>query len=750
MRTASLCFAILLSVGCGPNPDDGNASYQVRESVEQLHVTHANPAATLTLFDASGAMVQSGTTDKLGSLIFRKVTPGAGYVVKDMAAGQYSRKLTVQSIDGSLPGADFYRNQKLVPGFNYITTRDGTTLSAYITLPGPVENGPYPTVVNYSGYDPSKPGEPIENGKYSFLCDSLPTLCDAPNDPSGLIASLFGFATVSVNMRGTGCSGGAYDYFEPLQLLDGYDVIETVAAQDWVSFHKVGMTGLSYPGITQLFVAKTRPPSLAAITPLSVIGNTATTLVPGGILNDGFALEWVTSVLDKADPYGQGWEQARVDGGDATCKENQLLHLQKVDNVALAKQTQYYDPAIVDPLNPTLFVDQIQVPVFIAGAFEDEQTGPFFTTLLDKFKGAPLLRANVYNGVHPDGFAPQVMGEWKNFLDLYVAHRIPTTPGLVATMAPILFEQIFNSSMKLPPDRFGMYATADDARAAYEKELPLRAIFESGNTMDVGAPQGAWEQRFTQWPPKETTPLRFYFHADGSMDETMPVEPPDSASSFQLDPDAGERGILAPNGNVWDKIPAYDWKQLVPGDAASFETAPLAEDVVMLGTGSADLWIKSTADDADLEINVSELRPDGKEMYVQSGWLRASVRKDGPDSTELWPSPTYTQADAQPLKPGEWVLARVPIAAFGHTFRKGSKIRVSVDTPGDSRALWRFALKKFNPAPTHTVGHSMMYPSSVALPRLMGVTAPTPLPPCPSLRGMQCRDIVPYQNTPAQ
>ena len=31
-------------------------------------------------------------------------------------------------------------------------------------------------------------------------------------------------------MRGTGCSGGAFDYFEPLQGLDGYDVIETVAA----------------------------------------------------------------------------------------------------------------------------------------------------------------------------------------------------------------------------------------------------------------------------------------------------------------------------------------------------------------------------------------------------------------------------------------------------------------------------------------------------------------------------------------
>ena len=33
-----------------------------------------------------------------------------------------------------------------------------------------------------------------------------------------------GFTVVDVNMRGTGCSGGAFDFFEPLQSLDGYDV----------------------------------------------------------------------------------------------------------------------------------------------------------------------------------------------------------------------------------------------------------------------------------------------------------------------------------------------------------------------------------------------------------------------------------------------------------------------------------------------------------------------------------------------
>ena len=99
-----------------------------------------------------------------------------------------------------------------------------------------------------------------------------------------------GFAVVDVNMRGTGCSGGAFDYFEPLENLDAYDVIETIAHQPWVLHHKVGMLGISYGGISQLFAAQLQPPALEAIAPLSVLDATATTLYPGGILNTGFAV----------------------------------------------------------------------------------------------------------------------------------------------------------------------------------------------------------------------------------------------------------------------------------------------------------------------------------------------------------------------------------------------------------------------------------------------------------------------------
>ena len=751
MRLANLLAGAgaILVIGCGvdePIPSgSSSASFSVRESVEQLHVTHAEPGVVLEVVDSSGAVVDSGPADELGSKVFRGLSPGTGYSVR--SESEVAAPLTVLGIEESRPDQSFYQAQKLTAGSGYIETRDGTKLAVYITLPGPIENGPYPTVVNYSGYDPAKPGEPL--GDYEAFCGELPALCDAPADASALISALMGYATVGVNMRGTGCSGGAYDFFEPLQLLDGYDVIETVAAQEWVLGNRVGMTGLSYPGITQMFVAKTHPPSLAAITPLSVIGNTFTTLVPGGILNDGFAINWGQNVLDKAGPYGQGWEQARVDAGDSICEENQLLHGQKVDIIQKALDNPYYSKEVGEPINPETFIGEIDVPVFFASSFQDEQTGPFFFTLMDGFASAPLARYTVYNGVHPDAFAPQTLAEWKNFLDLHVAKRVPSIPSPVRTLAPALFEQIFGKGISLPPGRFDDYESYEQALADYEKEAPIRVIFESGaGGAEPGLPVGRFEQTFSEFPPAETTPWRLFFQADGTLAETAPAGAAE-AFSFQHDPSAGQTGILKPGGEIWAPLPAYDWPAPKPGAAVVFESAPLADAVAMVGSASADLWVSSSVNDADLEVNLSEVRADGKEMYVQSGWLRVSQRALAPGATELWPSHTHLEADAEPLVPGSWVEARVGIPAFAHVFRSGSRIRVSIDTPGGSRAEWRFALNEYGGPAEHSIGVNASQASSVVFSVVPGVTAPAEAPPCPSLRGQPCRDWAAFTNTPA-
>jgi predicted acyl esterase len=176
--------------------------------------------------------------------------------------------------------------------------------------------------------------------------------------------------------------------------------------------------------------------------------------------------------------------------------------------------------------------------------------------------------------------------------------------------------------------------------------------------------------------------------------------------------------------------------------------APLEENLVMVGSGSADLWLKTAETDADLEVNLTEVRPDGQEVLVQSGWLRASHRVLRADATELRPVKSHYLEDIEPLTPDEWTLVRVEIMPFAHVFRAGSRVRLSVDTPGDSRAAWRFILLEHDASVTHAIGHDAVRPSSVVLPVIPGIEVPTPLPACNALRGQPCRAYVPLAMEP--
>ena len=76
--------------------------------------------------------------------------------------------------------------------------RDGTLLSAY-PMPVPPEMGPYPTVVNYSGYDPLKARGAVR--RLHRAVRGVPCAVRRPSDQSAFIASMFGYATVGVNVR---------------------------------------------------------------------------------------------------------------------------------------------------------------------------------------------------------------------------------------------------------------------------------------------------------------------------------------------------------------------------------------------------------------------------------------------------------------------------------------------------------------------------------------------------------------------
>ena len=726
-------------------PDTSEASFDVRGTLGMIYVWNAPAATELEVLSADNAVITSASTDDLGSVVIRELEPSSDLTVRVKETPEdRATRVRVFSADELPPDEDLYSSQNLVPGNQYITMRDGTQLHIFVSLPGPVEDGPYPTVVNYSGYSPGRPGRRLSDVVEPF-CVDFPVLCNVPSYGAGLFVGIMGYASVGINMRGTGCSGGAYDFFEPLQLMDGYDVIEIVARQPWVKHNRVGMVGLSYPGIAQLFVAKTRPPSLAAITPMSVLADSASsTLAPGGIFNDGFALDWIENVLNRAKPYGHGWIQEVIDSGDELCAEHQKLHGQLVDVVSKALANPFYTEEVAAPVDPSSWADEIEVPVYLTGQWQDEQTGPHFAALLDKFTNSPHARFTVGNGIHVDGFTPQILMEWKTFLDFFVAREVPTLDEELRSLVPLFYAQFYGVSLELPANRFADFDDFETALAAYEAEPKLRVIWESGGVPDkAGAPVGTFETSHSGWPLPETRPTRWYLQPEGGLKLTTPPEG-GGASSYLHDPDAATRTTL-PSGDISSLDPPWEFPPPVPERAAVFMSEVLSEDVVMLGHASVDLWFDSTSTDADIEVMLTEVRPDGQEMLVQSGWLRASHRKLRGDATELRPVKTHLREDNQLLEEG-FNEVRVELMPFGHVFRAGSQIRLTIDTPGDSMARWFFLLLDQPEGTQHMIAHDSALPSSVIFPVIPSVEVNTPLPSC-TLRGQPCREFSPYENT---
>ncbi|MET0276208.1 MAG: CocE/NonD family hydrolase [Acidimicrobiia bacterium] len=735
LAIAALASATLLvpigSTGGSANAAAVTSTTPVAQgSVEQVALTGAAADTAAQLIDGAGKKVASDRTDRTGALLFRSVKPGSGYVV---AVGDArTAPVTVTSVTDP-PGPNLYSSQTIGDGYGYLRTRDGTLLSINVKLPGPASSGPYPTVVEYSGYDPSNP-----DGQA----------------PASTIARLFGFATVGVNVRGTGCSGGAWDYFEPLQSLDGYDAIETIAAQPWVSHHAVGMVGVSYPGITQLFVAGTRPPHLAAITPLSAIDDTRNTLYPGGIFNNGFGEQWAKDRSADAKPRASEWARARINDGDTTCQRNQALRLQAP---TIAERLPDYEFAPIDPPTsvtgvtdgtaapaPVAFAHDIDVPVFLAGSWQDEETGPTFVHLLDALSAGTPVKAVVQNGIHADSLSPEVVPRWLEFLDFYVAREVPTITPAQRLLAGVLLRQVYGSSFTIPPDRFDSSASYASQLARYEAEPMVWARFDVGGT-DHGAPVAAFDTEVDAWPATNTTATTWYLGDDASLTEAKPSDA--TTASYQYDPAAFPptmRTAAAGNAATLGTAPRYVWKVAPKGKAIVFDTSRLTADTVMLGTGSADLWLRSNVNDVDLQVTVSEVRPDGKETYVQSGWLRASRRAlDDEQSTALAPVPTYLETDVTPLPKNRAVLVRVPIQPFGHAFRAGSIVRITVQAPGGNRPQWAFDALTYDRKVTNTITLGGAKASKVVLPVLPGVDVPTPLPACGTLRGQPCRSAEP-------
>jgi len=755
MRHPRLVLAVvpaLVALGGGHAAavaQDGGAhpGFTAHGSIGQAYVLGAREGERLRLVDRRGRTVAAGVADRLGSKIFLDVAPGPGYAVR--ADGRTTRPFSVLDTEDD-PPASFYRRQRLRAGLNYIEMRDGIELAVAVRLPPgkTLADGPFPTLIEYSGYQTAAPNDLLASiGRNDPLAPAASTAVGS------LIGPQLGYAVASVQMRGSGCSGGAFDLFGLPTTFDGYDAVETVAAQPWVKGGRVGLVGISFSGISQLFVAGTRPPHLAAITPLSVIDDLySATGFPGGIRNSGFAAAWIQERMDDARPApegGQPYARALVAMGEPHCTANQRLRLQTRDAVQLMRETSYRTPALFEERSPDTWMRRISVPTFLVGQFQDEQTGGHFAEALGQLARNRRVWITLQNGVHVDSLSPSVITRWFEFIELHVARKIPRIPDGILALSGALYQALAGAgALPVQQSRFAGTTDFAAARAAFERDPRVRLLMDNGaSLLGPGSLGATWELALRDWPAPEARVTTLYPGPRGALLRERPRGA--LSASYVADPRARPTQTLPGDGaeDAWKAQPPYDWRPLAAGKGLGFTTAPLARDLVIAGTSSLDLRLRSSARDTDLQVTLSEVRPDGSETYVQNGWLRASHRRLDPvRSTATDPVPTHLEQHAAPLPQDGFALVRVPIFPVAHAFRAGSRLRVTVQAVGGDRPRWAFDTVDRGTT-RNTVRLGGEGASRLVLPVVRGATAEgTPLPAPTALRGQPSRRYVPASN----
>jgi hypothetical protein len=365
----------------------------------------------------------------------------------------------------------------------------------------------------------------------------------------------------------------------------------------------------------------------------------------------------------------------------------------------------------------------------------------------DKFTGTKDAWFTAQNGSHTDSLDPTIFARWVQFLSIFVAQQVPHQDAKTGLVSGVVSQQAFGVSAPLPPDPFKGVTSYATARRIFEEFPRIRILFENGAGAAPGAPLPRFEADFATWPVPNTTATRSYFAPGGVLASNPPTTA--SSDSYIYDPAlAKHTTITGGDANVWSQLPNFDWPAAKAGTDVAYESPPLDHDVVVIGNASIDLWLQSTAADTDLQATITDVRPDGNEMYVQNGWLRATARKLAPDATELRPTHTFTQADAQKLQPNTWTEARIEVFPFAYVFHKGSRIRVIIEAPGGTRPRWTFAALP-GKGSVNIVGLGGAHASSIVLPVVSGVTVVGGQPPCPSLRGEPCRKTAVITNTKA-
>jgi putative CocE/NonD family hydrolase len=427
----------------------------------------------------------------------------------------------------------------------------------------------------------------------------------------------YGFAFVRVDIRGSGDSDGVLlgEYLQQEQD-DAVEVIAWLARQPW-SNGSVGMRGISWGGFSSLQTAALAPPALKAIIPQCASDNRYTDdahYVGGALTLDNYdwGAEFKTVLVGPPDPaiVGDRWR-------------DMWLNRLKATPPILAEwlSHQRYD-AFWQHGSVAVDYSRIKIPVYIV----DGQIDSYRDFL-------PRLLGNLR--VPRKG----IMGPW--------GHKYPQLADSGPGLNWVTEEVRWWTQWLLGIDTGIM------------EEPMLRVFLEDRTAAEVWPRDvpGRWVTE-PSWPSPHIQPRTLFLNSDG-------LSGKQGAETVRICRSQETIGLTKREWFPWNLDIDLPPDQ-TPDDSRSltFDSAPLSNDLEILGRPLAAIRVSSTEPVAKLVVRLNEVTPEGKSWSVSYGVLNLTHR-DGHETPIA-------------LVPGHHYEVEVPCYFTAHRFKKGNRIRVAI------------------------------------------------------------------------
>ncbi|MCC5921605.1 MAG: CocE/NonD family hydrolase [Cyclobacteriaceae bacterium] len=535
----------------------------------------------------------------------------------------------------------------------YIEMRDGVKLHTTIYSPKDKSKN-YPVLMNRTPYS----SRPYGSEEFRAQIGPSQRLMEEGN------------IIVYQDVRGRWMSEGSYDNMRPTLLergksegidesTDTYDTVEWMK-ENLENFNSnVGLWGISYPGFYAAASLPGAHPNIKAVSPQAPIGD----FYFDDFHHNGayFLSYWVATTVfgyQKDEPTKEAWYQfPELNTQDAYGFFMDIGSLKNLDQYygednffwqQLKNHPDYDDFWQKRSIIPHL-KDDIRPAVMTVGGWFDAE---------DLY--GPLTIYKTIEENNPDAYNMLVMGPWSH--GDWARERGHQTVGnihfgdSISTFYQNEIEaQFFNHFLKGEKD----------------PELPEAYVFDTGSKK--------WKT-FDKWPPKESAKERLYL---GGNDQLSFKPMSRSSVSYVSDP-------AKPVPHTEDIKMTFTPRKYMSDDqrfaarrpdVLVFETAPLEEDITLAGEIFANLQVSVTGTDADWVVKLIDVYPhDYLEDEFVSDNQKLSNYHQMVRSEVMRGRYRDSFSDPKPFVPNQKTKIGLQLQDVLHTFKKGHKIQVQVQS----------------------------------------------------------------------